>query len=437
MVCGMVYPIQQQRQFKTQMVIRGSRADTTYNATASATILRTRGKIFDPIGNPAPSITVTPNGYTSIGNPYASAIDFTQFSLSGPGVPDVDNTFWVWDPLLGGAYGYGAYQMISANNGDFFPTPGGTLNYTSGVRCTQIQSGQAFLMHSTLPGSGRTFNFSENNKVIGSSNTFRPVANQNNQYLRISLQSNAATNNRMIDGAVVAFNSRYSNSVDYNDALKMPNTNENLSINKNGTNLSLEARKNVLKGDTIFLSVTNLRRQDYQFAFAPDNFSRSGVNAKLVDKFLNTIQDLSNSDSTKILFSVTTEAGSYASDRFYIVLHGRLNNNLPVVISDPRAETEKKVRALSSENNNASRIYIAPNPVTNKTINLFLENYILGYYKVTISDASGKLVLKKEISIKSSLQKNIIHLGEHIPSGSYHLSISSPTRISTIDVIVE
>ncbi len=404
--------------------IRGSRSDTTYNATASATILRTRGKIFDPIGNPPPSITVTPNGYTSIGNPYASAIDFTQFSLSGPGVPDVDNVFWVWDPLLGGAYGYGGYQMISSNNGDFFPTPGGTLNYPSGVRCAQIQSGQAFLMHSTLPGVGGTFNFNENNKVIGSSNTFRQVANQNNQYLRMSLQSNAASNNRMIDGVVVVFNSRYSNDLDYNDALKMPNTNENLSIIKNGTKLSLEARKNIIKGDTIFLCVTNLRRQDYQLAFAPDNFSRSGINAKLVDKFLNTIQDISSSDSTKILFSVTTEVGSYASDRFYIVLNGRLNNNLPVVISDPRAETARTLSISPNENSIASRIYIAPNPVINKKLNLFTDNLKQGTYKLLISDAIGRLVFNKEVFINTANQKLVIDIDKTLPSGIYNLEIS-------------
>jgi hypothetical protein len=34
--------------------VRGSRADTTVSAITSSTNLRTRGKVFDPIGNPVP-----------------------------------------------------------------------------------------------------------------------------------------------------------------------------------------------------------------------------------------------------------------------------------------------------------------------------------------------------------------------------------------------
>jgi len=399
--------------------VRGSRADTTVNATTSSTILRTKGKVFDPIGNPVPSVTVSPNGYTSIGNPYASAIDFTQFTLSGPGVPDVDNVFWVWDPLLGGTYGLGGYQMISGNNGDFYPTPGGTLNYPSGVRCTQIQSGQAFLMHSTLPGAGGTFSFSENNKVAGSSNTFRPIVNQNRQYLRISLQTSAATNNRMIDGVVVAFNTRFINEVDYNDALKMANSYENFSLLRNGVRLSLEARKNVTKKDTIFLSLTNLRRQDYQLSFVPENFSRAGINAKLVDRFLNTIQDISVSDSTKIIFSVNTTPGSYASDRFYIIFSNGSTQLLPSNVETQRGNIQEK---NTSTFISTSSISVFPNPVKDGMINLQCTRIKSGDYQVNIMNQQGSLVDSRTLKLKENEVKKTIAING-LSSGSYILTM--------------
>ena len=399
--------------------VRGSRADTTFNATTSSTILRTRGKVFDPIGNPVSSITVTPNGYTSIGNPYASAIDFTQFTLSGPGVPDVDNVFWVWDPLLGGAYGYGGYQMISGNNGDFYPTPGGTLNYPSGVRCTQIQSGQAFMMHSTLPGAGGTFSFSEDNKVTGSSNTFRPISNQNRQYLRISLQTSAATNNRMIDGVVVAFNTRFSNEVDYNDALKLANSFENFSILRNGVKLSLEARKNVTKKDTIFLSISNLRRQDYQLSFAPENFSRAGINAKLVDQFLNTIQDINITDTTKIVFSVTSATGSFASDRFYIIFSNATIQLLPLLAETQRGNASKKNKTIETS---ASPFAIYPNPVKDGMINLQFSRIQPGDYQVNITSQQGSIVDTRTISLNENEVKKTLIIN-NLVSGSYILTM--------------
>ncbi len=399
--------------------VRGSRADTTFNATTSSTILRTRGKVFDPIGNPVSSITVTPNGYTSIGNPYASAIDFTQFTQSGPGVPDVDNTFWVWDPLLGGAFGYGGYQMISGNNGDYYPSPGGTLNYPSGVRCTQIQSGQAFMMHSTLPGAGGTFSFSEDNKVAGSSNTFRPIGNQNRQYLRISLQTSAATNNRMIDGVVVAFNTRFSNEVDYNDALKMANSSENFSILRNGVKLSLEARKNVAKKDTIFLSFSNLRRQDYQLSFAPENFSRAGFNAKLVDQFLNTIQDINIIDTTKIVFSVTSASGSYASDRFYIIFSNATIQSLPSLAETQRGNGLEKNKTIESP---ASSIAIFPNPVKDGMINLQFSSIQSGDYQIIITNQQGSVVDSRIISLNENEAKKTLIING-LASGSYILSM--------------
>jgi hypothetical protein len=411
--------------------VRGSRADTTVSATTSSTILRTRGKVFDPIGNPVPSITVSPNSYTSIGNPYASAIDFTQFTLSGPGVPDVDNTFWVWDPLLGGAYGYGGYQMISGNNGDYFPIPGGTLNYPSGVRCTKIQSGQAFLMHSTLPGAGGTFSFSEDNKVAGSSNTFRPIPNQNSQYLRISLQTNAATNNRIIDGAVIAFNPRFSNGIDYNDALKMANTYENFSLIRNGVKLSLEARKNVVKKDTIFLYFTNLRRQDYQLSFAPDNFSRAGINAKLVDKFLNTIQDLSVVDSTKITFTVTTDQGSYASDRFYIVFG---NNSNDMMTSDSQlAKTQNQQTELTGT---FPSVNVYPNPVQNGILNLYFKDFKEGRIHVDITDKQGRKVDTRSFELKKGCQKKTFLL-KNVSKGLYTLVIKQGEKLAvTMELLV-
>ncbi|MEI8054286.1 MAG: hypothetical protein WCH52_11160, partial [Bacteroidota bacterium] len=392
--------------------VRGDRADSLFSSIASPTILRTRGKLFEPVNNPPLSTTISAGGYESIGNPYASAIEFT--SLDRPGAPDIDPTFWVWDPLLGGAYGYGGYQMISANNGDFYPTPGGTLNYPANTRCSKIQSGQAFLMHAT--GAGGVVNFGESNKVTGSATSFRYSNNNSgNQYLRLSLYSGTDINAKIADGVALVFNLRFNNRFDYNDALKMMNANENLSILSNGKLLSLESRRNVSKKDTVFLSFTNLRRQAYKFKFAPDNFSRSGINIKLIDKFLNTAQSISASDSMLVNFDITTDPGSFASDRFYIVFGNAMSAS---VLSD---EISIKNKPNSEMLTPATGLAVFPNPVTGGRMHLVFSGIKAGKYQISLTDQQGRLVMKKSLFKVEGIDEMDMII-RNLQSGDYLLS---------------
>ncbi len=117
----------------------------------NATVLRTKGTLFT--GTLAP-VNVIPDKFQSIGNPYASPVDFTLLTKDA----GVDDLFYVWDPYLYGSYGLGGYQTLSSAN-DWQPIPGGTQAYPSGVSCTTIQSGQAFFVHATQVNSRRSTNF--------------------------------------------------------------------------------------------------------------------------------------------------------------------------------------------------------------------------------------------------------------------------------------
>jgi hypothetical protein len=79
---------------------------------------------------------------------------------------------------------------------------------------------------------------------------------------------------------------------------------------------------------------------------------------------------------------------------------------------------------MPSENSIASNIYIAPNPVANKKLNLFTENLKQGTYKFIISDAIGRLIFNKEVLINTANQKLVIDLDKSLPSGIYNLDIS-------------
>jgi hypothetical protein len=291
--------------------IRGDRSVTAFNQAATATTLRTTGQLYTRgVNAPAPS-TVLPGKMESIGNPYASEIDFTLLTKTG----SIDNTFYVWDPLLTvGSSGLGGYQTISATNG-WKPTPGGTANYDADVVCKTIKSGYAFFVFSS--GGGGTVSFTETAK------TNSLVSRQQNQhnmagrgFLRTNLFNAAGA---LTDGNVVAFDQAFSNEYDGNDALKLINATENLGIQRDTNNLSVEARSPVNTEDTVFYTINNMRAQAYRLKFMPENMNDANVSALLVDRFLNTTTAINLNDSTVVNFSITANTASAAANRFYVV----------------------------------------------------------------------------------------------------------------------
>ena len=89
--------------------VRGDRSVTVYNQPANPTILRSKGRLFDENYVPPPTILGTEE-VASVGNPYASPIDFRLVSKTG-----LTDVYQVWDPRLGGAYNYGAFQTFTKN----------------------------------------------------------------------------------------------------------------------------------------------------------------------------------------------------------------------------------------------------------------------------------------------------------------------------------
>ncbi|MFT3910966.1 MAG: Ig-like domain repeat protein [Ferruginibacter sp.] len=304
------------------VLVRGDRSVQTSATAANPTTLRTRGKLYTP-GTDAPaSITVAPAKFGTAGNPYASAIDFTNVSASSPGI---DTKYYLWDPLLIGSngLGLGAYQTISSVTG-WAPMPGGTANYPSGVPYTKIQSGQAFFVFST---PGGTLNFNENNKLTGSQSVFRLTNDSARQFLNTYLYN---TSGNLADGNTVAFDPMFSNDFDSDDALKLNNASENLGIAHSNNILSVDARMPVTNNDTVFYNISGLRVQPYQFKIVPHNMQIPGQEAFFVDRYTGTNTQVSLTDTNTIDFNITTDAASFAPDRFFVVF--RVSGTVPVTL---------------------------------------------------------------------------------------------------------
>jgi hypothetical protein len=143
------------------------------------------------------------------------------------------------------------------------------------------------------------------------------------QYFRATLYTNTGN---VADGNVVSFDEMFDNSIDGNDAYKMLNPGENFGIMRDAQLLAIEARSPLQLTDTIFYNLENLDQQGYQFRFIPTNMESTGLTAAyLVDRHLQTKTFINLSDISTINLSITTDPGSAAADRFYVIFcKGRL-----------------------------------------------------------------------------------------------------------------
>jgi hypothetical protein len=155
-----------------RMLVRGNRnvnltvaSQDNMNAaiTLSATgTLRTGTVILDGSISSTPSINNTGNittaGYSLVGNPYQSAVDWHLVTRTG-----IEDTYYAWAPNMGTGTARGNYVSYNVSSGN---SGGGSVG-------RYIQPGQAFFVKNTVSGTAGTLTFEEADKATTSANVFR------------------------------------------------------------------------------------------------------------------------------------------------------------------------------------------------------------------------------------------------------------------------
>jgi hypothetical protein len=138
--------------------------------------------------------------------------------------------------------------------------------------------------------------------------------------------------NVTVDGNIAILDNTFFNEVDASDGVKtLHNPGENFDLIREGIELVLEQRKVVIKTDTLFYQMSNLKAQNYLLEFYPINMNLPGLTAVLVDKYLNVRTPVNlNFSPIYYPFLVSSDAGSYAGDRFMIILFQADFSPLPV-----------------------------------------------------------------------------------------------------------
>lgn len=420
--------------------VRGDRSVTTSAAAATPTVLRSKGAIYQDSNQP-PVVPLFPDKFQSVGNPYASRIEFNKVrTQSSAGMLDV---FYVWDPTLAGSYGFGGYQTMTGIAG-YVPTVGvppsgnpASVLYPAGVAAPFIESGQAFFVR-CRPNPGGAVVFGELNKATGNRLVTRPAGNTdlpaNRGFITASLFTQQG---RISDGNIVAFENGLSNELDENDADKLMNPGENFGILRAEKLLAVEARDAVRPADTIYYHLQNLKKLPYQFRFAPVNMRTEGLQAYLIDRFNNSSTDVSLTDSSFVSFSITDDVRSQAADRFMLVF--KKVKKGPVKPNRPK-EAQELARGSNKYDDAAqitkSSITVYPNPVVDQQINIRFSNMAKGHYRVELSTRQGQVVYTGSKYIDQQNATHTIKLNIVLAAGNYQLSVTAENGERVVEHMV-
>jgi hypothetical protein len=400
--------------------VRGDRTALPSNAILNSTTLRTTGLLK----RDAQNVTGIPAGeFKAVGNPYASRIDLRTIFSNSTISPNV----YVWDPLLTGSLGFGGYQTLTQTGADFIIVPGGGSYGVSGSAMNFIESGQGFLVRAGA--SAANLNINETDKTTGSAVVNRTTASResftNNLYIQLQKQnSNADANFTLVDGVAAIFDDAETTEVDFNDAKKLINTNENVSIKVTDKTLSVERRPMYNNNDTLQLNMANVRVGNYAWQFLLHDFNVQNVDLFLGDRMLQTEMQVTAAEN-KIVFNITaSNAASYANNRFYIVFKTK-----------KPAEVPQEPTLVSGEFD----FTIAQNPISNNanTVRLLLSNITNNTdLNVQLFNAVGKQIMVKNIQNANNIIE--IPLAQKLAAGMYYVKVTTPDgKLITKKLIVQ
>ena len=386
--------------------INGDRTSySPYTGGASSlrpTTLRPEGGL--QVGDVTFTPSATPNYMTMVGNPYASHIDLDLFRLSNTDY--IKSTYYYVDPYLTGTYGVGGYVTVSydaSGNELITPEAGGTT--TSPVYETRyLQSGQAmFVQTKAVPTGTPVVTFTENQKAPTTVNYIMRTSGAAVDNLRVNLNVVSSAGATLIDGVVAAFNNNYAAAVDDYDAVKIYNVGESISFMRNNSVLSVERRPEITSNDVLNLNLTGLKSNvTYQFEIKP-SLNAAGLNAFLVDNYLKTTTPVDLSKPTTVNFTINSDAASTGANRFYISF-------------------AKPALVIAGKEG----ISVFPNPVTNGTINLQMNNMAAGVYSIRVFNGVGQVILNRSINHAAGNSTETIQLGKGAVKGVYQLEVVKP-----------
>jgi len=457
------------------LFVRGDRSIVVAGTGVAATVTTLRPKGQLKVGPQ----TITCAGWTVIGNPYASPINFHKIVLNNPGLPDV---FYVWDANLAGSFNVGGWVSYGAYNG-------GTQTYTVAPLLAgstfannkgDISSGSAFMINYT-----GTITINENNKsTLGDNVLLRPV-----RQLSMNLYVlNADSSETLNDGLAILLD----RNMQAANAEKNKNFTENLAIAADNKLFAIQNRRRPHFNDTIFISTGQTKQRNYVLEIIADELNMPRrMKAYLEDRYLHQYSPVALEGITRCAFSVNADSGSASAARFRLLfkkapcfnqinatakqkdievqwevednfgiaqyeversvngidftgmqIHPTNRDIEPLLqnqwldVSPATGTYYYRIKAITSTGEivcsniagatmvkNATGMYVYPNPVTSSSIHLRMNRQPEGKYSVTLISASGQKVFTHQWEHSGGFVSKVFALPSLVAAGMYQLEV--------------
>ncbi len=333
--------------------------------------------------------TITDTSFSIITNPYLCPVSWDDVLANSS---NINGSYWFLDPTKGSAGSYVSYNGASQTSSN-----GGTK---------YIQPGQAVFIQNL---SGVAINpiviFKETHKVttdaakvgvFGTKSTVNKIV--------FGLHKETSSSLKEMDGATLVFGNNFKSSVGIEDAVKLANSTDNLSIVEGNTALSIDARKPATSGDIIPLQLQQLSTAKYQLTVDASAYQSNGLTAYLEDKYLQTTTELSTGISN-FSFDVNATVESSYKNRFSIVF-----------------KAAKLASVAQTLINVGYELY--PNPVTSNDVNVKVSNTDAIKYIVEVYNTLGQLVVTKTIQHNGGVAVYPVKLNS-VTNGMYKVVVKA------------
>ncbi|TQD34338.1 LamG-like jellyroll fold domain-containing protein [Haloflavibacter putidus] len=392
------------------LMVRGSRAiDVTSNAaTPTNTKIRATGTILSGDQTFNTGFSNVEGDFNAFGNPYPAAVDMLEV-LNDPATTNAGRYFYIFDPTLGGTPtpgqpgGRGAYVAIDVDNLSTEILPNGTQGTTEANRFLQPMQAAFFVTGNQNVQPVIKFQEDYKNTDEAGSDVFRSnsaITDVTNKNIRLYLFTEEAFTNgaSYSDRLKVNFSENYTNAVDFQDAPKLFNQDENLSRNETGNLLSIEKRQLPEVGEILPLQISQYRTNSYIIQI---NISNIEKEVYLEDNYLGTSTLLENAENTLSFTVDPSSSSSGALDRFSLRF-GDDNLNTDTI----------EQRVLS----------YYPNPIQDNQLFIEVGTQSNTSYQITIYNVLGQQVLIQQ----PANQNGKLHVRNlDFPSGLYYLILKN------------
>ena len=387
------------------LLTQASQVNMNVPVTLTATGTLTTGTVtFSSNSSPVPindTTNSTTNGYSLIGNPYVNTLNWSLLTKSG-----LTDAYYVWDANMGTTEQRGRYVVYSTSTG--------TNNLFSSVN-QYIQPGQAFFVKNTTLGTPGSITFNESDKLGTNINNFYRTTTTDLSRLELQVYQTGelALGGYPIDAAVSVFDTQFTNAIENGDVTKLSTGIENISFLNSNLSLAIDARTPVVPTDELRVQLQQFQaNKNYTFRTHFNNFDPS-TTPFLVDTYLNQYTPLANAAITDVVFTTTTDALSYGTNRFKIVFQ----NN-----------------ALNNPNFIAENVVVYPNPVTNNLFNIAWTSYLTGEVAIKMINTIGQTVYETKSEAKNTIT---IMPNSNLSHGLYFVELTNQGKRITKKIIIQ